>query len=283
MNLPLQEEDAAPPKRPTAEQAIQLALESKWEEAAAVNRSILEANADDVDALNRMGKALLELGRYREAREAYARSLALDPVNTIAKRNLDRLATLGDADEPRPIEATGKVAHDLFIEEVGKSGTSALFEVPRGALVKAVAGDEVYLKADGDVLRVENASGEPLGHVEPKMGLRLLRLMEGGNRYAAAIKTVSESEGQVIIKEVYRDPSQTKLSFPAVGTEGVRAYIRESLLRYESEDEEEEDDSEDAAESEDWEESEAQEGISLSSLSAKESLADLESDEDEEG
>ncbi len=35
----------------------------------------------------------------------------------------------------------------------------------------------------------------------------------------------------MIIKETYRDPSQTRLSFPATGAEGVRPYIKESLLR----------------------------------------------------
>ena len=41
MNLPVQEEEAGRLKRQGAEQAIGLALESKWEEAAALNRAIL--------------------------------------------------------------------------------------------------------------------------------------------------------------------------------------------------------------------------------------------------
>src|SRR3990170_6754001 len=119
MESPIQAEEATRLKRQGAEQAIQLALESKWEEAVALNRSILAAHEGDVDAWNRLGKALLELGRLREARDAYAKSLGLDPVNPIAKRNLDRLSTVAEEEQPRRAEGVAKVAQELFIEEIG--------------------------------------------------------------------------------------------------------------------------------------------------------------------
>jgi tetratricopeptide (TPR) repeat protein len=250
MNAPIEGEETTRLKRQSADQAIQMALESKWEEAVALNRTIVESLPNDVDAWNRLGKALLELGRYREAHDAYGKSLELDPVNSIAKRNLDRLAGLQDAEQPRR-EAVAKVAQDLFIEEVGKSGTTVLRNTPREVLAKLTSGDEVYLRPDDDEIRIESVTGEVLGLMEPKLGLRLLRLMEGGNQYAAAVKSLSESDVEVIIKETYRDPSQTRLSFPAVGGgEGVRPYIKESLLRLGDEDE---DEVEEEAETEDWE------------------------------
>jgi tetratricopeptide (TPR) repeat protein len=250
MNAPTEGEETTRLKRQSADQAIQMALESKWEEAVALNRTIVESLPNDVDAWNRLGKALLELGRYREAHEAYGKSLALDPVNSIAKRNLDRLAGLQDAEQPRR-EAVAKVAQDLFIEEVGKSGTTVLRNTPREVLAMLTSGDEVYLKPDDDEIRIESVTGEVLGLMEPKLGLRLLRLMEGGNQYAAAVKSLSESDVEVIIKETYRDPSQTRLSFPAVGGgEGVRPYIRESLVRLGEDDE---DEVEEEAETDEWE------------------------------
>jgi tetratricopeptide (TPR) repeat protein len=250
MNAPTEGEETTRLKRQSADQAIQMALESKWEEAVALNRTIVESLPNDVDAWNRLGKALLELGRYREAHEAYGKSLALDPVNSIAKRNLDRLAGLQDAEQPRR-EAVAKVAQDLFIEEVGKSGTTVLRNTPREVLATLTSGDEVYLKPDDDEIRIESVTGEVLGLMEPKLGLRLLRLMEGGNQYAAAVKSLSESDVEVIIKETYRDPSQTRLSFPAVvGGEGVRPYIKESLLRLGEDDE---DEVEEEAETDEWE------------------------------
>jgi len=87
-------------KRQRTEQAIQLAMAGRWEEAVAVNRAILELFPTDVDTYNRLGKALTELGHYREAREAYQKGLEIDPSNMIAKKNLARLATLREAEAP---------------------------------------------------------------------------------------------------------------------------------------------------------------------------------------
>ena len=49
-------------RRRLTERAIALAMASRWEEAAKVNRELLELVPDDVDAQNRIGKALTELG-----------------------------------------------------------------------------------------------------------------------------------------------------------------------------------------------------------------------------
>jgi hypothetical protein len=268
MNTPVTGEDAARLKRQGAEQAIQLALESKWEEAVALNRQILAQHETDVDTWNRLGKALLELGRYREARESYGRSLQLDPVNSIAKRNLDRLASVQEDDPTRRAENVAKIAQDLFIEEIGKTGVTVLQNIPSEMLPTLTAGDEVYLRPGDDIINVDSAQGESLGSIEPKLALRLLRLIQGGNKYAAAVKSVGDRDAELIIKEVYRDPSQTRLSFPAIGGEGVRPYIKESLLRLVDDDEEEL--IEDEGESEDWEgESEpAETSVTFSSLAA---------------
>jgi tetratricopeptide (TPR) repeat protein len=275
MNSPTEGEEEVRLTRQGAEQAIELAIESKWEEAATLNRSILETQPDDVDTWNRLGKSLLELGRYREAHDAYARSLALDPVNQIAKRNLERLEGLQDAAPRR--EGVAKVAQDLFIEEVGRSGTTVLRNAPRELLAALTAGDEVYLRAEEDVLQIANAGGDVLGSVEPKLGLRLLRLIHGGNQYAAAVKSLSDSDVEVIIKETYRDPSQTRLSFPAAGAEAVRPYIKESLLRLGADDDEDEVIDEDG-ETEDWD-SEPADGDGNVSLAT---IEDVDSDDDED-
>lgn len=251
MNSPTTGEEAARLKRQGAEQAIQLALESKWEEAATLNRSILAVHATDVDTWNRLGKALLELGRYGESLEAYSKSLEMDPVNTIARRNVDRLAALQDV-EPRRAEGVVKVAQDLFIEEVGKTGTTVLQGVSRETLATLTAGDEVYLDPGRNLISVKNAGGEIIGSIEPKLGLRLLRLMEGGNKYAAAVKSVGDADAELIIKETYRDPSQTRLSFPATSSDSNRPYIRESLLRLGADDDDD-DEVVDDADNEDWE------------------------------
>jgi len=275
---PAEGEEPVVAKRQGAEQAIQLALESKWEEAVTLNRSLIAQHGRDISAWNRLGKALLELGRFREAREAYGESLEIDALNAIARRNLDRLSTLGEAEPARRSDAVAKIAQDLFIEETGKSGATILAGTSPELLATMTAGDEVYLKPSPEALRVENVRAELLGTVEPKLGLRLSRLMEGGNRYAAAVKSVSEQEAELVIKETYRDPSQKRLSFPAVRGEGARTNVRDSLLRLGVDHDEEL--LEDTEAAEDWDDDDKEAGettVSLSSVQRK-----IERDEDDE-
>ncbi len=223
-------------RRQMIEQAIQLAIQSRWEEAEQLNRQLLAAFPEDVDANNRLGKALTELGRYAEARAAYTRTIELDPANAIARKNLARLATLGDAGAA---PATGeKVDPRLFVEETGKSGVTVLQRPAMAALARMTAGDRVYLHQQNKSLVVENSRGEYLGAVESRVALRLIKLMEGGNEYSAAIASLNDHQVRVMIKETYQHPSQAgKLSFPPMAADGFRAYTKESLIHYDLEDE----------------------------------------------
>jgi hypothetical protein len=255
-----QTEERARLRRQKADQAIQLALQSRWEEAAAVNRAILSLYPSDVDAWNRLGKALAELGRYQEARESYTKALETDSTNSIARKNLARLAALGEA-APAPAEPKPQVDPQLFIEETGKTGVTTLHRANQEVLARMTAGDRLMLRPEGNVLMAESARGEYVGEVEPKLALRLLKLMEGGNQYAAALTSLADATGRVIIKETYQHPSQMgRPSFPSAGHEVVRPYIKESILKRGTE---EEDDTGEEAEgaAEEWEgETEAQEG-----------------------
>ncbi|MFQ5878768.1 MAG: tetratricopeptide repeat protein [Dehalococcoidia bacterium] len=234
-----QREDQTKSRRHRTELAIQLALQNRWQEALAVNQEILEAFPEDVDTCNRLGKALAELGRYAQAREAYAKALALDQTNTIARKNLERLGAMLERAAPATrLEVGRKVSPTLFISEVGKSGTTSLINTAPEVLTRATVGDEVFLRLCDGTLVVENARGEYLGQLEPKLGLRLLKLTEGGNQYAAAVTSLSGDEARILIKETYQHPNQAgKLSFPPTGGEGFRPYIKESLLKYEADEE----------------------------------------------
>ena len=226
-------------RRHRTNEAIALAMQSRWEEAVTVNKGIIEIFPDDVDAYNRLGKASTQLGKYAEAREAYGRALEIDPNNGIAKKNLDRLAHLKEVD-------TGpkngrQVSSHLFIEETGKADVTDLYQLALPeVLARIAAGDPVHLEPRGQSLTVETVDGEYIGEVEPKLGLRLIKLMEGGNKYAAAVASISEDSCKVMIKEVFQHPSQAgRPSFPARAADGFRPYVKDSVLKYEREDDEE--------------------------------------------
>ena len=240
MNSPTDGDEVSAPKRQSADQAIQLALESKWEEAVAINRQLQGLFPRDLSTLNRLGKALSELGQYVDARQAYSEALEVDPTNNIARKNLDRLATLGDG-VAAPRASHERMDPRLFIEETGKTGFTQLLDVAsRQTLGLLTAGDQVYLGRDGTTLWVLNAEQERIGRVEPRLASRLLTFMEGGNQYAAGISELRDHDVRIIIRETFQHPSQFgKVSFPAKGGgETVRAYTKESLVRHNDEEDE---------------------------------------------
>ena len=235
-----QEERLAKLKRQSSKQAIDLAMQGRWREAVAANKLIIENFPRDVDAYNRLGRAYMELGEFTRSREAYQRTMELDPFNVIAKKNLQRLNYLRGEKAAGAEGEARKVAPQQFIEEIGKAGVVNLYHLaPTEIRARMVAGDEVYLKIAGTRLIVEDSRGEYLGQVGPRHGQRLGRLMEGGNKYSAAVVSSAEETMTVIIREVYQDPSQSgRLSFPSKGVEEVRPYVDERVFKLESEYEE---------------------------------------------
>jgi tetratricopeptide (TPR) repeat protein len=235
-------EDRLRQKRTKSEHAISLAMKNRWDEAADVNREILEMFPNEVDALNRLGKALTELGRYAEARDTYARAVKLDPLNGIATKQLQRLSKLAAegsaAPPPSPVDPR------LFIEESGKTTVSVLTDVRRGeAVAKLGAGDQLQLERRGNQLIVVDLRQREIGRIEPKLEQDLIRLLDLGNHYSVFVTAADEQAIRVIIRETHRSPQMgNRPSFrPSAAPEGgQRAYTREGMLRYELEEEEEE-------------------------------------------
>ncbi|MBI4332283.1 MAG: tetratricopeptide repeat protein [Chloroflexi bacterium] len=233
-------EDKAYIKRQREKEAINLAMESRWGEAVTVNKEMLESFPNDTDALNRLGRALMELGEYEQAREVYSRTLAIEADNTIARKNIDKLTQLIGSGKTREQGAAHRVAPQLFIEETGKTGVVALKKLAaKDVLARFTPGEQAILAPKGPHLLVVGPSGEYLGEVSLEHSQRLIKMIEGGNKYEAAIASM-DGGVRVIIKEVYQHPSQRgRLSFPVKAGEGLRAYVKDSLLRYELEEEDE--------------------------------------------
>jgi tetratricopeptide (TPR) repeat protein len=244
-------EDRLRQKRTKSEQAISLAMKNRWEEAAQLNREILDMFPNEVDAYNRLGKALTELGRYADARDAYGRAVKLDPLNGIATKNLQRLGKLAEgaaAPPPSPVDPR------LFIEESGKTTVTLLTDLRGGAIGKLSAGDQLQLERRGNQAVVCDMTGVEVGRIEPKLEQDLIRLLEMGNQYSVFVTAANDQSVHVIIRETRRAPQMgNRPSFrPSAAPEGgVRAYTREGMLRYELEEEEEEE--EESAEEEEEE------------------------------
>ena len=222
------------PRSLFVEEAISAALESRWTDAVSINEALIERHGADEETYNRLGKAKSESGDLQAALHAYESSLQINPQNLIAQKQARRIAALLEA-RARPA-AAGAIDVDLFTEEPGKSGRTVLTP-PRGsAPVRAAVapGDAVALIASGSQLLAETSRGVGLGAVESKLAHRLRPLMESGNRYSAAVARVEDDRIELIVREIFQAPENSrKSSFPVVRAarrDDFRPYAKESLL-----------------------------------------------------
>jgi hypothetical protein len=198
-------------------EAVGLAMSGEWERAAEVNRAILELFADDVEAMNRLTKALIELGSYDEANSVVDRVCQVAPHNNIARKNRARLDQMRTSASATTRHARGAArAPRLFIGESGKSAATTLRHTP-GHLSRALVspGDPVQLVIEHRGISVYSEDGQFLGQVEPRLGHRLSRLIEGGNTYEAAIIGFNNYGISIMVHETSRHRSlQHVASFP---------------------------------------------------------------------
>jgi tetratricopeptide (TPR) repeat protein len=236
-------------KRQLTEQAIAAATAAEWEQAAEINRRILELGPDS-EAENRLAKSHWEMGELGQAREHYQAALAIDPTNRIAERNISRLRMLLNEAGKKTVAAQkgSKAPVSIFVEETGKTGFAYLTDLadPR-QLAQVNPGDSVDLTPEGSRL-VAISNGVRIGVVEPRVAARLLKLMADGNKYAAGVTSLGDKDVRIIIREIYQDPrNYGKVSFPtAAKSTDLRPYTKGTLVREEMELEDDlEDDDED--------------------------------------
>jgi tetratricopeptide (TPR) repeat protein len=156
--LTTQSQEPTKPKSAYVEEAVQLAVDARWDEAVELNRYIIESFGGDEGAQNRLGKALTELGQLEAAKVAYDASLAINPMNPVARKNSTRLESLMNAKEALkggPV----KVDLNLFVEEMGKTTTTTLRAAAEDVCSKVAPGDVAELRVDGDGVEVDTVRG----------------------------------------------------------------------------------------------------------------------------
>jgi len=225
------------PRSQYAEDAVQLAIAGKWDDAVKLNKFIVESFGADEETQNRLGKALSELGKLKDAKAAYEAALKLNPMNSIAKRNAARINALLHQKEGLKVGGT-RVDLNLFVEEMGKTVITIVESSPPDICSKVAAGDVAELKVEGDGVSAETSRGVRLGLLEAKLARRLIKFMRGGNRYQAGVTSCDGSTVKLIVRETYQDPRFAgKPSFPMKRNREVefRPYTKESLLAREVE------------------------------------------------
>lgn len=207
-------------KKQLNQEALQASLESRWEDALRLNDEYLARFPRSADALNRKGRALIELRRLTEARDAYTEALKADPANMIARRNLQRLETLYNRTDGQP-EGTGVVGTNIpraavFVLETGKTWIDELASAAGPAQLAEVSpGDKLRIEIDGDRVTIVSNNGVRLGEMESIIAARIARLCEAGHEFEAYALGTSAQSLRIIIREVARPEGRESIvTFP---------------------------------------------------------------------
>jgi tetratricopeptide (TPR) repeat protein len=200
-------------------QAIQLALEHKWDEALKVNEEIIRNDPKNIPALNRLARAFWEKGEIEKAKKAYKKVLSLDEYNPIASKNIRRIIAGKKIKRPRLLHKKGLFSQ-LFLEEPGKTKVVKLVRLAASRILSGFdSTDPVDLVPKNRLISVQ--SGDIyLGTIPEDLSQRLLTLMKGGNRFEAVIKAIDRHNLEILIREIFRSPKFHKQqSFPPTSSD----------------------------------------------------------------
>jgi len=216
---------------PRSEKAIGLALNARWDEAAGLNLLLLEDYPEDIDTLNRLGRAYSELGNLSKAKACFQKVLKLDPYNTIASNNIKRLSNMKAADIRKVASTT--VDPDVFLEEPGKTKVVELEDLAMDSLLATLrTADPVELNVNKDSVTAVSTFGKRVGKLPSEAGGKIAAAAASGGKFTAVVKSVSINKDpsvSIFVREEQRGSKQVTPTFP-VESSTFTPYVREEAL-----------------------------------------------------
>lgn len=187
--------------------AIDAALDSRWDDARKLNRQIIKLDPQNVDALNRQAHIFMEMGRYNLAKKYYCEVIKFDPYNPIALKNLKILKSFKSNGQAgvNHMNGSSKLSPSLFLQEPGKTKLVNLLKVAEPQkLSTAFCGMKVDLIIKNRKITIVDSNANYLGVLPDDICHHLLRLLRGGNKYDLFIKSIRVNALSVLIKETHR-------------------------------------------------------------------------------
>lgn len=193
--------------------AITAALNSEWVEAAKINQKILTLEENNIEALNRLAKALMCAGQIDKAQKTYKKVLELDAYNVIAKKNVEKITKLGTNHtstktngHPRDLaQSTHINLPTVFLTEPGKTKTINLLNLASPAVLASLnCGDALLIITKKHSVTISTVEGIYLGALPDDLSFKILSFIEGGNKYEAFVKFATPKSLTIFIREVER-------------------------------------------------------------------------------
>lgn len=254
------------------EQAVEKAIEGNFDDAIALNLSVLKELPEDIDTLMQLAHAYWQTGNVKSAKLYYKKTLDIDPNNVLARKRTNLLKTVANNKSINMSRKKGRIVPitDL-IEEPGKTKTVRLSYIGKPEHLSLLTiGEEVFLSIRKRKIEVRDLSGNFIGYLPDDISKRLIELMQHDCAYKAFIFSIEKNEVKAFVQEVkkskkfrnipsfvYEDtltpnldddgeeqPAEGEEEAPDLGDESILATPEEHATAHEAEEETSEDDEE---------------------------------------
>lgn len=184
--------------------AVMAAINCSWEEAVKLNAKILFEDPDNIETLNRLAYAYMELGNCGRAQKYYKKTLSFDPYNPIAQRNLKKIIESGNPSPRKGGQKNASIA-SLFLEEQGKTKlVSAVKLAGKGILNRLRPGDLLTIVPKKHCIALNDEKKVYIASLPDDISFRLKEFINKGNQYECYVRSVDTNYLSVFLREVFR-------------------------------------------------------------------------------
>lgn len=186
-------------------EANNAALEGDFKKAIGINEAIIAEFPHDVDAHLRLGFAFMQLSDFVHSKKAYKKALKFEPLNQIAKNNLDKITILEKRGK-QPLKAGESqdvvIDPNLFLNIIGKTKEVSLVNIGQAdTLAHLKVGENVFFKIKKRRLEVRNKENEYIGALPDDISKRLMFFLDAKSTYSIFIKSTAKNNVDVFIRE----------------------------------------------------------------------------------
>lgn len=179
------------------QKAIDAALCCDWERAIDYNVAIIKEQSDNIQALNRLAKAYMELCQKDQAKEIYKQVLKIDKYNSVALKNLKLL--------PQKNSTIQDTTDEDFIEEPGITKSVSLVKITnKDILAEIYIKQPVNLIPKNRLVAIVTSNKKQIGSLPDDISFKIKRLMQKNYKYSACVKSVEDNKITIFIRETKR-------------------------------------------------------------------------------
>ncbi|MCH7541326.1 hypothetical protein IH981_00915 [Patescibacteria group bacterium] len=223
---------------PQIQEAIDAALNNNWDNALRLNQELVEKYPSDVETINRLARALAEIGKFGQSKKFYQKVLHIDPYNSIAQKNLKRLSAVKKG-YLKTNQTTTNIKGDTFLEESGKTETSTLEDTAMPSVLAGLrTGDKINMTPHRNNITIIAANGQRVGKIEDSLAKNIAQNLRAGSRFETIIKSISFNNApgrkenykvEIFIREIHRSRKITSSPFSSKSS-SFTPYVREGAL-----------------------------------------------------